>query len=143
MWVGFQQASIPYIRERRQSGRSKWTFARKVKLLIDSFVSFSFSPLRAISYSGMVFSALSLAYAGFIVAKKLAYGVPVQGWASLMVVLLVVSGFQLLMLGVIGEYLWRVADEVRGAPSFVVHARLGIEDQDRHVSDQWLRNTAR
>jgi polyisoprenyl-phosphate glycosyltransferase len=142
VWVGFRQASVPYIRDRRQSGRSKWTFARKVKLLIDSFVSFSFSPLRAISYSGMVFSALGLAYAAFIVAKKLVYGVPVQGWASLMVVLLVVSGFQLLMLGVIGEYLWRVADEVRGAPSFVIHSRLGMNDPDGAVADQWVRDMA-
>jgi polyisoprenyl-phosphate glycosyltransferase len=143
MWVGFRQASVPYTRERRQSGRSKWTFARKVKLLIDSFVSFSFSPLRAISYSGIVFSAVGLMYAAFIVIKKLAYGVPVQGWASLMVVLLVVSGFQLLMLGVIGEYLWRVADEVRGAPSFVIHSRLGMEHPDGQLADDWVRDTAR
>jgi hypothetical protein len=90
----------------------------------------------------MVFSALGLAYAAFIVAKKLVYGVPVQGWASLMVVLLVVSGFQLLMLGVIGEYLWRVADEVRGAPSFVIHSRLGMNDPDGAVGDQWVRDMA-
>src|SRR5207248_487013 len=63
--------------------------------------------------------------------KKSVYGVPVQGWASLMVVLLVVSGFQLLMLGVIGEYLWRIADEVRGAPAFVIQSRLGTGVQDR------------
>ena len=139
--VGFRQASVLYTRERRRSGRSKWTLARKIKLLIDSFVSFSFSPLRAISYSGMVFSALGLGYAGFIVVKKLVYGLPVQGWASLMVVLLVVSGFQLLMLGVIGEYLWRVADEVRGAPSFIIHSRLGIGNSDQPHADRWVPNT--
>jgi dolichol-phosphate mannosyltransferase len=142
MWVGFRQASVPYTRERRLSGRSKWTFARKLKLLIDSFVSFSFSPLRAISYSGMIFSALGLAYAAFVVIKKLVYGVSVEGWASLMVVLLVVSGFQLLMLGVIGEYLWRVADEVRGAPSFVIHSRLGMDDPGLPTPDQWVPDRA-
>ena len=131
LWVGFRQTSILYNREQRQYGRSKWTLARKVKLLIDSFVSFSFFPLRVISYAGILFSGLGLGYALFIILKKSVYGVPVQGWASLMVVLLVVSGFQLLMLGVIGEYLWRIADEVRGAPAFVIQSRLGTGVQDR------------
>jgi len=137
LWVGFRQTSILYERQRRQYGRSKWTFGRKLKLLIDSFVSFSFFPLRVISYAGMAFSGLGLGYASFIIVKKALYGVPVQGWASLMVVLLVVSGFQLLMLGVIGEYLWRVADEVRGAPAFVIQSRLGTAAQSRLGSGGW------
>ena len=58
-----------------------------------------------------------------------------------MVVLLVVSGFQLLMLGIIGEYLWRVADEVRGAPSFIIHSRLGIGNSDQPHADRWVPNT--
>lgn len=137
LWVGFRQTSISYNRERRRSGQSKWTFTRKFKLLIDSFVSFSFFPLRVISYAGIAFSAFGLAYAVFIILTKVFYGVPVQGWASLMVALLVVSGIQLLMLGVIGEYLWRVADEVRGAPPFVVQARLGLGTPDQPGTGVW------
>jgi len=135
--VGFRQASIPYERQRRQYGTSKWTLARKAKLLIDSFVSFSFVPLRVISYAGITFSGLGLGYASLIILKKAFYGVPVQGWASLMVVLLVVSGFQLLMLGVIGEYLWRVADEVRGSPAFVIESRLGTSAQGQSARAAW------
>ena len=124
LWVGFRQTSILYERQRRQYGRSKWTFGRKLKLLIDSFVSFSFFPLRVISYVGMAFSGLGLGYASFIIVKKALYGVPVQGWASLMVVLLVVSGVQLMMIGILGEYVWRNLEETRRRPRFIVERVL-------------------
>jgi polyisoprenyl-phosphate glycosyltransferase len=135
LWVGFRQAAIGYTKQRRGAGLSKWTLAKKLKLLADSFVSFSFSPIRLISYSGMALSAVGFAYALFIVLDKLFRGMPVQGWASLMVVLLLVSGFQLLTLGVIGEYLWRVADEVRGAPPFVIESRLGMDAEQTESRD--------
>lgn len=127
LWVGFRQASLSYNRQQRYSGCSKWSLAKKMKLLADSFVSFSFTPIRLISYAGAGLGTAGFGYAAFIIFNKLVNGAPVLGWASLMVVLLLVSGFQLLTLGVIGEYLWRVADEVRGTPPFVVESRLGID----------------
>lgn len=130
LWIGFRQASISYTKQRRQAGLSKWTLGKKIKLLVDSFVSFSFAPIRLISYSGFVLAALGFGYAAFLAYHKLFHGTPVAGWTSIMVVLLLVSGFQLLTLGIIGEYLWRVADEVRGTPPFVVQSRLGIDDSD-------------
>jgi len=130
LWLGFRRTSIRYNKARRHAGQSKWSLARKTKLFVDSFVSFSFTPIRIISYAGISVSVCGFAYALFIVLNRLFYGKPIPGWSSIMVVLLLVSGFQMLMLGVIGEYLWRVADEVRGTPPFVIESRLGIESID-------------
>lgn len=127
MWTGFRQATITYDRQERHAGRSKWTLKKKLKLFVDSFVAFSFSPIRFISYSGFLVSTIGFAYALFVAVNKMVIGQPIPGWSSLMIVLLLVSGFQLLMLGVIGEYLWRIADDVRGSPAFIVQSR--IEDE--------------
>ncbi len=135
LWTGFRQAQIYYTKERRHAGQSKWSLKKKIKLFVDSFVSFSFAPIRFISYAGFLLSAVGFGYAGFIILNKLIFNRAVEGWSSLMVVLLLVSGFQLLTLGVIGEYLWRVADEVRGTPPFLINAMLGIEEIENAARD--------
>lgn len=127
LWVGFRQAYVPYIRQRRRAGRSKWTLKKKVKLAVDSLMSFSFVPIRIITYSGILLSAAGVAYALFVILSSILLGAAVEGWTQLMVVFLAVSGFQLFMLGVIGEYLWRVADEVRGGPAFVIESTSGFD----------------
>lgn len=126
LWSGFRQVEIYYTKEKRRAGESKWSLKKKIKLFVDSFVSFSFAPIRFISYAGFVLSALGFGYAAFIVINKLFFSRAIAGWSSLMVVVLLVSGFQLVTLGVIGEYLWRVADEVRGSPPFIIQAGLGV-----------------
>ncbi len=133
LWAGFRQGTVFYRKQRRYAGRSKWSLGKKIKLFVDSFVSFSFTPIRLISYCGMTLAAFGFAYALFIVLNRVFYSRPIQGWSYIMVVLLLVSGVQLLMLGVIGEYLWRVADEVRGAPPFVVRSRLGFGTMDEEA----------
>ena len=135
LWAGFRQGTLFYNKQRRHAGISKWSLGKKVKLFVDSFVSFSFTPIRLISYSGMALATCGFAYAFFVVLNRLFYSRPIPGWSSLMVVLLFVSGVQLLMLGIIGEYLWRVADEIRGAPPFVVQSRLGIETIDEKQAE--------
>lgn len=135
LWTGFRQAQIYYTKEKRRTGKSKWTLKKKIKFFVDSFVSFSFAPIRFISYAGFVLSAAGFGYAALIIFNKFLFNRAIEGWASLMVVLLVVSGFQLLTLGVIGEYLWRVADEVRGAPPFLVNALMGIEETEDAAND--------
>jgi dolichol-phosphate mannosyltransferase len=127
LWAGYRLGTVFYSKQRRHAGRSKWSAGKKIKLFVDSIVSFSFTPIRLISYCGMTLAALGFAYTLFIVINRLLYGRPILGWSSIMVVLLLVSGMQLLMLGVIGEYLWRVADEVRGSPPYVIESTLGIE----------------
>jgi len=125
-WVGFEQQQITYVKAARQHGRSKWTLRKKLKLAIDSFVSFSYAPVRAMSAVGLTFACAGFLYALLIVGRSLFQQVPVQGWASLMCVLLIVSGVQLLMLGVLGEYLWRAFDETRGRPRYIVEKRINL-----------------
>ncbi len=127
LWAGFPQTSVAYHRLARRVGRSKWTFGKKLKLAIDSFVSFSYVPIRFISLLGLVSAALGAVYAALVVERRLVNGIPVEGWASLMVAVMVLGGAQLLMLGVIGEYLWRTLDEVRGRPPFIVADTAGFE----------------
>jgi dolichol-phosphate mannosyltransferase len=119
LWLGFRQTSIEYVKQERHSGRSKWSFSRKFKVFIDSFISFSYAPIRLMSLAGAAIGLLGFLYALVVVANAFR-GMPVQGWASLMIVVLMLGGFQLLMLGVLGEYLWRAFDEARGRPLYVI-----------------------
>jgi glycosyltransferase involved in cell wall biosynthesis len=123
-WMGFRQATISYAKEPRQHGRSSWTLRKKLKLFIDSITSFTYLPIRLMSYAGIVTALAGFAYAAFIFAHALA-GNRVQGWSSLMVVVLVASGFQMLMMGVLGEYLWRALDESRRRPRYLIEAEVG------------------
>jgi polyisoprenyl-phosphate glycosyltransferase len=129
LWAGFPQTSIPYKRQARRAGKSKWTSSKKIKLAIDSFVSFSYVPIRMISIIGIVSAVVGTLYAIFVITAWLLNGVTIGGWASLMVVLLVLGGTQLVMLGIIGEYLWRTLDEARGRPPFIIADARGFEDK--------------
>lgn len=124
-WMGFRQGSVSYNKEARLHGRSSWTFGKKFKLAIDSVASFSYLPIRVMSALGFLFAVLGLIYALVVIVHALR-GNPVQGWASLMVVVLVVGGIQMVMMGVLGEYLWRTLDQARSRPQFIVEARCGI-----------------
>lgn len=122
LWLGFDPAVVYYHRKEREKrfGRSMWTFAKKLKYFADSFVAFSYAPIRAASLLGMLISTAGVSYAAVIVCMWLVTGAAVPGWSSLMVVLLVVSGVQLTMMGILGEYLWRNLDETRRRPRFIV-----------------------
>jgi len=125
-WMGFDQDQITYTKTARHSGRSKWTLRKKLKLAVDSFVSFSYAPVRLMSACGLLFAGTGFLYAAVVMVRALAYQSPVQGWASLMCVLLIVSGVQLTMLGVLGEYLWRAFDETRGRPRYIVEKKINL-----------------
>jgi glycosyltransferase involved in cell wall biosynthesis len=120
LWSGFPAALVPYDRAAREEGRSRWTFAKKLKYFIDSVVSFSYLPLRWMSVSGAFLALIAFGYAALLVALKFIRGQPIQGWTSLMVALAFFSGVQLLSLGILGEYLWRTLDAARGRRGFLV-----------------------
>jgi glycosyltransferase involved in cell wall biosynthesis len=122
LWLGFNPVVIPYHRRRREEryGRSMWGLGRKLKYFVDSFVAFSYVPIRAASLLGIGLSAAGGLYALSLILLWLFGGVPVAGWTSLMVVLLLVSGAQLLMTGILGEYLWRNLEETRRRPRFII-----------------------
>lgn len=119
-WLKYDYVSIPYVRRKRDVGKSRWTLQKKVKLFIDSFVSFSFFPVRLISTLGLILGLISFIYGIFIIYARLTGLVPIEGWAALMAVLLFVSAFQMIALGIIGEYVWRTLDAGRKRPNFVV-----------------------
>ena len=116
--LGFRQADVAYTKEARKHGTTKWSLRKKLKLFADSFVSFSYAPMRGMSYLGMLASALGVLGCAFILVRHLMVGDPVQSWASLMLVVLSLAGVQMLMLGVLGEYLWRTLDESRRRPRY-------------------------
>jgi dolichol-phosphate mannosyltransferase len=119
-WLGFKPIMIPYVRRSRKKGKSRWTLAKKVKLFIDTFVAFSYFPIRALSLIGLLVAMGSFFYGMFILFYWLFFGIPVQGYVPIMLVITFTSGIQMTMLGVLGEYLWRTLDEVRRRPPFVI-----------------------
>ena len=119
-WMNFDYISIPYVRRKREIGKSRWTLHKKIKLFIDSFVSFTFFPIRTISVIGILLGIIAFAYGSFIIIGKLTGLITVEGWTSIMVVLLFVSSFQMISLGIIGEYVWRSLDAARKRPNFIV-----------------------
>ena len=125
LMAGFRQAQIEYDRHQRNAGVSKWSFWQKIKVTIDTLVSFSAVPLRAVSLAGIVIAAASFIYAAYLAVDTLIYGRAPEGWTTIIVLILMIGGFQLLGLGMFGEYLWRVCDEVRGRPLFLVQELMG------------------
>lgn len=121
LWTGFEPEVLYYHRKAREAhyGTSMWTFARRFKYFIDAFVAFSYVPVRAASILGIVTALGGLLYAIIVVMTRV-FGAQPTGWTSLMVVLLIVSGAQLITIGVIGEYLWRNLDETRKRPRYII-----------------------
>lgn len=128
LWTGYKFDTITYTRRERPFGKSRWTFNKKVKYFMDAFVGFSYLPLRLTSIVGILLALLGFGYAAFIIVARIIMGFPIEGWASLMVVLLLVTGAQLAMLGILGEYLWRNLDETRRRPLFLVDQIIGIDN---------------
>lgn len=125
LWSGFSQVFVPYHRQSRRRGKSRWTLGKKVKLMVDSFVAFSFAPIRMVSYAGIALSMLGFLYGAFILLRGLLGLTEVQGWATLVTLVVFLSGVQLLMLGIVAEYLWRTFDETRRRPPFIVRDETG------------------
>ncbi len=138
--MSFPQAQIPYERQARQTGESKWTLSKRLKLFADFFVGYSYTPIRMMSYLGMITASLSFLYGAVVFVNRVYFGHPIEGWTSLMLVLLFVSGVQMIMLGVIGEYVWRTLDEARARPRYVVRDLLNVSVPDSGTSAMAQRN---
>lgn len=121
-WLGYQPVLIPYIRKKRERGKSRWTLAKKIKMFVDTFVAFTFFPIRVLSILGLLVAVGSFLYGFFVLFYWLFFGAEVRGWVPTILVLTFTSGIQMAMLGVLGEYLWRTLDEVRSRPPFVIDA---------------------
>ena len=128
-WVGFKQTSILFDRSPRLQGATSWNYWGLWNFAIDGIASFSLLPLKVWSYVGLSVSLLSLLYASFLVLRTLILGVDVPGYASLMVAVLFLGGIQLLTLGIIGEYLGRVYNEVKQRPLYLIRECYGLESK--------------
>jgi len=132
--LGFVQSQVPYVKQARQCGRSKWTLGKKLKAFVDALVAFSYVPMRAMTYLGFVVSGLALLYALAVVVLRFLVKAPVSGWASTIVILLALGGIQMTMLGVLGEYLWRTLEESRQRPTWFIEDQIPPADEpERHV----------
>ncbi|MCR4923819.1 MAG: glycosyltransferase family 2 protein [Lachnospiraceae bacterium] len=127
LWVGFRPKLVYFHRKDREIGESRWTLSKKVKLVVDSMMSFSYFPVRFMSGLGFAFAGIAFIWIIAVIIERIVVGTPIQGWASIMCLVLFSSGLILLMLGVLGEYIWRALDASRNRPPYLVdtvnHAR--------------------
>ncbi len=119
-WIGFRQTAVHYLREPRQGGTTKWNYWRLGQLAIEGITSFSTAPLRLATWVGMASAGMAFFYGLWVLIRTLAYGDPVAGYPTLILVVLFLGGVQLLALGVIGEYLGRNYAESKQRPLYFV-----------------------
>ena len=132
-WVGFRQTELTFERAGRNAGNSGWSYWRLWNLALDGVTSFSSLPLKIWSYVGLIISLLAFAYALFLAVLKLARGIDVPGYTSLMVVVLFFAGIQLITLGVIGEYLGRIYTEVKQRPLYLLREAHGFDQYENRT----------
>ena len=131
-WIGFRRASVPYVRDERQAGDTKYPLRKMVRFAVTGIISFSWAPLQLASYLGFLVSAVSFVYTAYAIWLKLFTDRVVLGWASVMVAVLFLGGVQLVCLGIIGEYIGRIYDEVKQRPLYIIDEARGF---DRQSSD--------
>lgn len=120
LWAGFQTDLVYFDRKDREKGKSRWTFAKKIKLVMDSMMSFSYVPIRVMTGIGIAFDVFAFLLFVSVLVEYFTKGVPMIGWSSLMCVILLSAGLILSMLGILGEYLWRTLDASRSRPPFII-----------------------
>jgi glycosyltransferase involved in cell wall biosynthesis len=128
-WVGFKQVGIPYARDKRWAGETKYPYRKMIKFALDGITSFSSLPLRFASWLGFFVSVLAFLYLGSVFVQK-AMGKTVQGWATIMVGMLFLGGVQLICLGIIGEYIGRIFNETKQRPLYVIEETRGSEETE-------------
>jgi len=127
-WVGFKQTAISFDRQPRHAGETKWNYWRLWNFALDAITSFSSLPLKIWSYLGVAISLFAFLFALFLAGLKIIRGIDLPGYASLMVAVLFFGGVQLISLGIIGEYLGRMYNEVKGRPLYLVRDSWGFEE---------------
>jgi glycosyltransferase involved in cell wall biosynthesis len=119
-YIGFTPTFIPYVRQKREHGKSQWSFTKRFKLGLDTFIGFSYLPIRVISFIGLCVASASFLMIGVYTIQYFIMDSPVSGWTSIISVLLALGGLILLTLGILGEYLWRILDQVRNRPTYLI-----------------------
>lgn len=120
VWLGYPSVGIPYNRLKREIGTSQWVLSKKIKTFFDSFLGYSYIPIRFMLLAGGFFGLIGLIYIGSIVYVYFDKGIDQEGWASLMVILLASSALNFLFLGILGEYIWRVLKSSQGRANYII-----------------------
>lgn len=129
-WVGFRQTSIGYERPVRAAGKTKFNYWKLWNFALDGITGYSTVPLRAATYFGLLFAVLAMVYGLYLLVRTMIWGTDVPGYASTMVAVIFMGGMQLLVLGIIGEYLGRLYSEAKQRPLYIIDSRLGFEGED-------------
>ncbi len=124
MWLGYPTTFIPYKRLKREIGKSQWAFSKKIKYFIDGILNNSYFPIRLISVSGFVIAFAGFFYALIVMYARLLHQTPFEGYAPIVILILFIGGSIMLMLGIIGEYVWRIYDEVKNRPLYILNEKV-------------------
>jgi len=130
-WLGFRTASVEFVREERFAGETKYPLRRMIRFALDGVASFSYKPLKLASYVGILVSVFSFVYLLIVILQRIFTDTAIAGWASSIAVSLFFNGVTLIILGIIGEYIGRIYDEVKGRPLYIVSHTLNIDDRRR------------
>lgn len=120
LWSGYEYDKVYYVRKRREIGTSKWTLSKKIKLTFDSLLSFSYFPIKFITGIGFLSSFISIIWLLYILIRKLTGYITVEGYTTIMILMLLGFGIIMLSLGILGEYMWRMFDAIRKRPPFII-----------------------
>ena len=134
-WIGYQQKEVPYRRDPRYAGKTKWNYWRLFNFALDAVTSFTTTPLKLSTYLGILTAFGAFVYGSVIIFKTLIYGEPVKGYPSLMVVILFLGGIQLVAIGVIGEYLGRMFDESKNRPLYLLKGYEPSNSDKKNIFD--------
>lgn len=120
-WIGYRQVAVPYSRDPRFAGETKWNYWKLWNFALEGITGFTIAPLKLATYFGMGAALLAFAFGAYLIVDTLLHGNPIKGYPSLMVVVLFLGGVQLFFVGVLGEYLGRVFNETKGRPLYLVN----------------------
>ena len=135
-WIGFRQTAVHYQRNARRAGKTKWNYWHLWNFALDGITSFTIAPLKLSTYLGMATAVSALAYGTYMVIDTLLYGNPVPGYPSLVVIILVLGGIQLMAIGILGEYLGRIFNETKQRPLYFINEYLPSDKAStRHPGD--------
>lgn len=135
LWMGFGPDKTYYERRKRQIGKSSWTFSKKMKLFVDSLIGFSYIPIRFMSVIGLVFSFSSIVWGIYMIIVRLMGKIHVQGYTTIIVLILFSSGLIMFTLGLLGEYVWRTLDASKKRPISVVEEMVNIGEINEENTD--------
>ncbi|NCC01956.1 MAG: glycosyltransferase [Clostridia bacterium] len=120
LWSGYKTAEVPYVRHKRAAGESKWTLSKKIKLFVDSILSFSYFPIQCITGVGIISCIISVIWAIVLLCQKFIGRITVEGYTTIVILILLSFGIIMLSMGVVGEYIWRMFDATRKRPPFII-----------------------